>query len=390
MRTHFRRTVILGAAGLMAALGAATPALAAGATAASPSAAPLDDYLNAVAMTSPSNAWAVGSFQLGGGPVGQTLTEHWNGTSWKLVPSPNPGGTIRSSTLSGVAARSSSAWAVGSYADSAQFQQTLIEHWNGKAWKQVPSPNPGGAGTWNILAGVSYISRTGAWAVGSSGFKALVLRWNGKSWKQVPCPRPGHQSVLTQVAVISPSNAWAVGSYFPNGAPSRNLIEHWNGTSWKRVAAPNRKAAAYQFLQAVSAVSATNIWAVGASNNGTANQTLIEHWNGQSWKLVASPNPAGPGRDNTLHGLSAVSASNLWAVGHYEPGGVRRTLVEHWNGRSWKLAPSPTPGSSALLAGVAATKSIAFAVGAFTSGSASLSLIERHRATWFRIASPNE
>jgi hypothetical protein len=257
MFTIVRRAVtMVGAAGI-------TAALAASATAASPSAVPLNDYLNRVAMTSPSNAWAVGSFSLNAS-VAQTLVERWNGKSWKVVPSPNPGGTIRSSSLSDVAARSSSsAWAVGSYADSAQFQQTLIEHWNGSAWKQVPSPNPGGAGTWNILAGVAYISRTSAWAVGSSGFKALVLRRTGSAWKRVPCPQPGHSSVLSQVAVLSPSNAWAIGSYNPDGAPSRTLIEHWNGKSWKRVASPNPVPSDSE-LADVSAVSATDIWAVGA------------------------------------------------------------------------------------------------------------------------------
>jgi len=378
---------MLGAAGIMTVL-ATSPALAASATMASPSAVPLNDYLNRVAMTSPSNAWAVGGFALSGSVV-QTLTERWNGKSWKVVPSPNPGGTIRSSDLSDVAARSSSAWAVGSYADAAQFQQTLIEHWNGSAWKQVPSPNPGGAGTWNVLAGVSYISRTSAWAVGSTGFKAFVLRWNGSAWKRVLCPQPGHNSVLSQVAVLSPSNAWAIGSYNPDGAPSRTLIEHWNGKSWKRVASPNPVPTDAE-LADVSAVSATDIWAVGAFSNGTANQTLTEHWNGKSWKVIASPSPAGPAGIDGLHGVSAVSASNAWAVGSYVSGGVKRTLIEHWNGRAWKQVTSKNPGSSNLLAGVAATKSTAWAVGAFTSGSANLGLIERHGAAWVHITSPNK
>ena len=389
MSTLVRRAAtMLGAAGITAAL-ATTPALAASATTASPSVVPLNDYLNRVSMTSPSSAWAVGSFELSGS-VAQTLTERWNGKSWQVVPSQNPGGTIRSSSLSDVAARSSSsAWAVGSYADTAQFQQTLIERWNGSSWKLVPSPNPGGAGTWNTLAGVAYISRTAAWAVGSSGFRALVLRWNGGAWKRVPCPQPGHNSVLSSVAVLSPSNAWAIGSYNPDGAPSRTLIEHWDGRSWKRVKSPNPVPTDTE-LADVSAVSATDIWAVGAFSNGTANQTLTEHWNGRSWKVIPSPSPAGPSEFDGLHGVSAVSASNAWAVGSYVTGGVKRTLIEHWNGRAWKQVRSKNPGSSNLLAGVAVTKSTAFAVGAFTSGSANLSLIERHGAVWVHIASPNK
>jgi hypothetical protein len=106
--------------------------------------------------------------------------------------------------------------------------------------------------------------------------------------------------------------------------------------------------------------------------------------------VIASPSPAGPAQLDGLHGVSAVSASNAWAVGSYVSGGVKRTLIEHWNGRAWKQVLSKNPGSSNLLAGVAATKTTAFAVGAFTSGSANLSLIERHGVAWVHIVSPNK
>ncbi|HXP19427.1 MAG TPA: hypothetical protein VN840_07260 [Streptosporangiaceae bacterium] len=44
--------------------------------------------------------------------------------------------------------------------------QTLIEHWNGKAWSHVPSPNPAGSTYSNVLDGVASSSSTNAWAVG--------------------------------------------------------------------------------------------------------------------------------------------------------------------------------------------------------------------------------
>jgi len=43
----------------------------------------------------------------------------------------------------------------------------------------------------------------------------------------------------------------------------------------------------------VAATSATNAWAVGSYNTGTANQTLILHWNGRPleviWAWVTNP-----------------------------------------------------------------------------------------------------
>src|SRR5438105_3286110 len=49
----------------------------------------LDNYLNGVSATSSTDAWAVGSYTVG--TAANTLAEHWNGTSWSVVPSPNVG-----------------------------------------------------------------------------------------------------------------------------------------------------------------------------------------------------------------------------------------------------------------------------------------------------------
>jgi len=95
-------------------------------------------------------------------------------------------------------------WAVGQTEDPGQL--TLIEHWNGKAWRQVTSPNPGS----NKLNDVSP-----SWAVGSynsSGTKTLVLRRVGNSWAWVTSPNPEtNLNELQGVVQISPDNAWAAG-----------------------------------------------------------------------------------------------------------------------------------------------------------------------------------
>jgi hypothetical protein len=76
----------------------------------------------------------------------------------------------------------SNAWAVGCAKCFSATFATLIERWNGSAWKQVPSPNPLGAG--NLLAGVAATSAANAWAVGyTSAQQAFILRWNGAAWK---------------------------------------------------------------------------------------------------------------------------------------------------------------------------------------------------------------
>jgi hypothetical protein len=119
----------------------------------------------------PSDVWAVG------GEGNATLVEHFNGTAWSVVPSPSPGPTA---ILGGVtAAAANDVWAVGSFTPAgATTPQTLTLHWNGTAWSVVPSPDPASSSRLGAVA-----TRPGAstvWAVGETGQSGtsnpLVLR----------------------------------------------------------------------------------------------------------------------------------------------------------------------------------------------------------------------
>jgi hypothetical protein len=85
------------------------------------------------------------------------------------------------------------------------------------------------------------------------------------------------------VADESPSDAWAVGTY-DNSNCSAMMILHWNGTAWSQSKSPQSSAACND-LKGVSALSATNAWAVGVSCIFAVNHchTLIAYWNGTAW-----------------------------------------------------------------------------------------------------------
>src|SRR5690242_16534021 len=72
-----------------------------------------------------------------------------------------------------------------------------------------------------------------------------------------------------------------------------------------------------------------------------------------SWSTISSPNP-GVGNES-LYGIAAVSANDVWAVGNTQNNGVGnpQTLIEHWDGTSWSVVPSPNPGSNNILYAVA-------------------------------------
>jgi len=114
------------------------------------------------------------------------------------------------------ATSSTAAWALGQIND----RRTLILHWNGTAWKQVPSPsNEPGA----VLYSVAAISARDAWAV--------ILHWNGATWKRVPI---ASTISLGGVAATSADNALAVGNTHPSRDVYKIAILHWNGTAWNR------------------------------------------------------------------------------------------------------------------------------------------------------------
>jgi hypothetical protein len=207
----------------------------------------------------------------------------------------------------------------------------------GCSWKIVSAPKSGGFAQ---LHGMSALSRTSIWAVGNQDAAGapLALHYNGNAWSAVATPDAPNLTDLNDVDALSASNAWAVG-YFSNAqGHRRTLIEHWNGHVWKIVASPN-DGTQDNTLHAVSAVSASNIWAVGITGPEPGEGTLIEHWNGTKWSLAT---PADIGEPGTLDDVAAISASNVVAVGHR---GITAgaTLIERFNGSHWSEQASADP-----------------------------------------------
>jgi hypothetical protein len=321
-----------------------------------------NDGLSAVACTSTSDCWTVGSQTSGG--YSQTMIEHWNGKSWSIVTSPNTSST-RNNYLAGVTCVSSSdCWAVGSHGDDASnISQTLTLHWDGSAWSVVASPNTSLTQdtVFNDLRSVSCTSTADCWAVGQYfadshtglGYaQTLIERWDGISWTIVVSPNGGGvPNFLNDVTCISPLDCWAVGIRSAYSVATRSyvpqtLTERWDGVSWTIVTSPNiNPTGDYgdNFLSGVICASESDCWAVGYSRDFPST-TLIQRWNGTSWAIVTSPNSGTS--NNILYGITCTSTSDCWAVGAYlNNSGSGQTLFEHWDGSSWLAVSSPNTSS---------------------------------------------
>jgi hypothetical protein len=227
---------------------------------------------------------------------------------------------------------------------------------------------------------VRAVSAHDVWAVGISqsgaASRTIVLHWNGHRWARLKSPSPGLNSYLFGVAATSASNAWAVGIFIKNNR-DRTLVLHWNGHKWARVASPN-PATLGEFLGSVAATSTHNAWAVGEfADSAGRDRTLVLHWNGRTWAKVASPNPGGARSGDELQSVAATASSSAWAVGSYFNGSdtIQNVVILHWNGSTWTAVTGPRPGTrNELFAVAASSSSNVWAVGDFSAGGADQNL----------------
>lgn len=282
--------------------------------------------LNGVSCTSTTFCMAVGFYanEISMGPD-RTLIESWNGSTWSFSSSPNPGGTNAFDGLDGVSCTSTtSCVAVGSSSPST-VSDTLIESWNGSTWSVSHSPNPG---TDEYLNGVSCTSTTSCMAVGSTAAnirtapRTLIEAWNGSTWSVSPSRNPGsYADSLNGVSCSSASSCHAVGMYFTDPDTIHTLAESWNGDTWSTSPAPEFS------LNGVSCISAISCKAVGTQPPG---DTLVESLYGHTWSVSSSPSPA---EFNNLYGVSCTSITFCVAVGSDAPTGryaPDQTLIESY------------------------------------------------------------
>jgi hypothetical protein len=349
--------------------------------------------LTGVSCASPTACFAVGMTDRG-------VVERWNGTRWSGQPVAAPLGASQVDLL-GVSCSSPSACiAVGSYRNQAHDELTLAEHWDGTSWSILPTPNPatGSPQSLIVLQAVSCTSPSACTAVGNDGAGTLVERWDGTSWSIQPSPNPVSsnsrypEAELSGVSCSSPTACTAVGDYPVTAGQAATLVERWDGTSWSIDTTPTPAGATNSFLVSVSCTAPNACVAVGTFNDaGLTSGPLAERWDGSSWSIQTTPNPAGA-TQAAFESVSCTSPTSCTAVGGHDDAScclrpvedpTGQTLAEHWDGTAWSIQPTANPsGGSSTAAGVSCTSENAcVAVGGFrpsgNPGGTDVALAER-------------
>ena len=284
-----------------------------------------ENMLNGVDASASNDVWAVGYAGVSGRY--STLIEHWDGTQWRVVTSPNADSTGDSVLTSVDALGSTNAWAVGSSRTDTS-RKSLIQRWNGTSWTIVSSPNPGTLG--NSLLGVEATAPNDIWAVGwknsGNGLRSLLLHYDGTGWTEgAAVPKVGTgDNVLTSISAVGNDDVWATG-YYVDGTQYKTLTLHYNGTTWSHVPSHNGTDGT-DILMGVDASSPTNAWAVGFEYRAALGHYVAstQHWDGSGWTAF----PSAISRDGTKESAmfdvaQAPGTSQVWAVGR---SGLRLTL----------------------------------------------------------------
>jgi hypothetical protein len=265
---------------------------------------------------------------------------------------------------------------------------SLMLHWNGRAWQRVSVPD---------IGRINSLTEAGAADVWASGDCGLV-HWNGERWSVVPYAVPPGAEQPSNGAIVAdgPHDAWLLGSTYDVETNSMGAFaEHWDGHRWNLVRLPDLGS---QFsLDAVDARGPDDVWIAGTDYTGDVQkpalpeQIILLHWNGREW--TRSQSPATGDATNRVTGVQILGPDDVWVVGWGKAGADyaqdRVPLALHWTGGRWTSTPVPSgPGELYATARVDGDQ---WAVGDTYSPAEptfAMDLLRRTRAGWVSAEVP--
>jgi hypothetical protein len=299
-------------------------------------------YLNEVSCGGDSHCAAVGS-SVSRAHGTAALAEVWDGRRWRLAALAIPA-TARASELLDVScAAAASCFAVGDYTVGSGASRPLSEHWNGSRWRLLTTPEPAGTAS-AVLDGISCRAAR-CLAVGFAQnspdpFQAagLAQEWTGHGWRILAFPDPGGAALVDVQDVSCPPRAPCLAAGFWEGAGQqpRSLAERWRAGRWQLLKPPPAEPPGV-LLNGVSCPAAARCVAVGTRLTGTrAGQVLTgQAWNGSRWRTMrfAAPPPA---TASFLNQVSCPVRARCLAVGGQGSGRRAGPLAERWDGTGWR------------------------------------------------------
>lgn len=228
----------------------------------------------------------------------------YDGASWSRV-----GQGVSSAQLKHVwGSGPNDVWAVGGGSRPDGPPSTVL-HWDGTAWTEVATGAP------HVVNAVYAPNPDKVYVV---GYEGMIRRRSGGPWG---AESSGVQEWLTAVAPVSDDDAIAVRC----GGIMRNA-----GHGWRTV---------YETTDCLEDVwitpGASQIFAVGQTDDGGARQGVVIRWDGAQWTRTLFP-ATFPG-SLQLYGVWGLDSAHVYAVGWRDDDGSQRPVLMRWDGTSWSM-----------------------------------------------------
>jgi high-affinity iron transporter len=228
---------------------------------------------------------------------------------------------------------------------------TLVESFDGTAWRRVPSPDAGRGG--DELTGISCPTAVRCVAVGYYRLRPfpvyatvappdypLIESYAGGRWREVSGPLVPPNSELAGVSCPSTLDCVAVGyTTSPRNTNQTILVERFNGETWKLEQLPSGARTTSE-LSSVSCPSASSCWAVGESApiSDPADTHPIAERMGLGGRWVAGALPAYGSGAGVLYNVQCAAVADCVAVGNAVVGRTTAgALVLSLEGSTWHL-----------------------------------------------------
>ena len=234
--------------------------------------------LHDIVALAPDDVWIVGMCWLRHRPPSvRPVVLHWDGEAWTSVAVPLPRARVAASLSSVSGSGADDVWAVGTWGATPYRGgvPTLVEHWDGSAWRRIPSPH----GVLDGLKTVAVRTSTDVWAAFTHG----LIHWDGASWHPFRVART-RSSDPYELALVPPADAWAVADGF---------VERWDGRRWHLIADAAlgiRPSGGWVTYKSVAGTGPDDVWIAGvATPPGGPSQALLLRWDGRVWSRLPLP-----------------------------------------------------------------------------------------------------
>ncbi|HEX2348822.1 MAG TPA: zf-HC2 domain-containing protein, partial [Ktedonobacterales bacterium] len=259
---------------------------------------PANTVLSDMALTSPTDGWAVGGTMSDQGYMTQGVIMRFSKCKWSPVAF-----DLKGMGLSQIAMDSpTDGWATG---DSTDSNDPVLFHLSDGVWKQAPLPD-------ELQVANSYIAQMRAFAPGNVWLTAftpktsqgqmspmLLLHLMNGQWSTVICPLP----ILYAVAPVGPEELWLAGeTATTTDQASHFRFAHFKDGQWSVMLQPEGAE-----LTTLRATSPTDVWASGyipaAQSAGFFVRPVVAHYDGSGWQAAPQAIPPNAGADVMTYAL---------------------------------------------------------------------------------------